>query len=83
MEHYDVAIVGGGTAGFTALHQLSNLGKQAILIEGGKTPGSKNVSGGILYSKKPKNGKVYNVEDIFGQAFLNEAPLEHASCYFR
>jgi len=76
LEHYDVAIVGGGTAGFTALHQLSNLGKQAILIEGGKTPGSKNVSGGILYSKKPKNGKVYNVEDIFGQAFLNEAPLE-------
>ncbi|MFZ0223774.1 MAG: electron transfer flavoprotein [Candidatus Nitrosopolaris sp.] len=76
MEHYDVAIVGGGTAGFSALQQLSNLGKQAILIEGGKTPGSKNVSGGILYSKKPKNGKVYNVEDVFGQEFFNQAPLE-------
>jgi electron transfer flavoprotein-quinone oxidoreductase len=76
LEHYDVAIVGGGTAGFSALQQLSNLGKQAILIEGGKTPGSKNVSGGILYSKKPKNGKVYNVEDVFGQEFFNQAPLE-------
>ena len=76
MEHYDVAIVGGGTAGFSALQQLSNLGKQAILIEGGKTPGLKNVSGGILYSKKPKNGKVYNVEDVFGQEFFNQAPLE-------
>ena len=76
MEHFDVAIVGGGTAGFSALQQLSNLGKQAILIEGGKTPGLKNVSGGILYSKKPKNGRVYNVEDVFGQEFLTQAPLE-------
>lgn len=76
MEHFDVAIVGGGTAGFSALQQLSNLGKQAILIEGGKRPGSKNVSGGILYSKKPKNGRVYNIEDVFGQELLTQAPLE-------
>jgi electron transfer flavoprotein-quinone oxidoreductase len=76
LEHFDVAIVGGGTAGFSALQQLSSLGKQAILIEAGKTPGSKNVSGGILYSKRPKNGRVYNVEDVFGQEFLKQAPLE-------
>jgi electron transfer flavoprotein-quinone oxidoreductase len=76
LEHFDVAIVGGGTAGFSALQQLSNLGKQAILIEAGKTPGSKNVSGGILYSKTPKNGRVYNVEDVFGQEFVTQAPVE-------
>jgi electron transfer flavoprotein-quinone oxidoreductase len=76
LEHFDVAIIGGGTAGFSALQQLSSLGKQAILIEAGKTPGSKNVSGGILYSKRPKNGRVYNVEDVFGQEFLTQAPLE-------
>jgi len=76
LERFDVAIVGGGTAGFSALQQLSNLGKQAILIEAGKTPGSKNVSGGILYSKTPKNGKVYNVEDVFGQEFVTQAPVE-------
>ena len=76
MEHFDVAIIGGGSAGLAALKQLSNLGKQAVLIEAGKTVGSKNVSGGILYSKKPKNGKVYNVEDVYGQEFLREAPLE-------
>jgi electron transfer flavoprotein-quinone oxidoreductase len=76
MEHFDVAIIGGGSAGLAALKQLSNLGKQAVLIEAGKTVGSKNVSGGILYSKKPKNGKVYNVEDVYGQEFLSEAPLE-------
>ena len=76
MEKYDVAIIGGGSAGLAALKQLSNLGKQAILLEAGNKVGSKNVSGGILYSKKPKKGKVYNVEDVYGQSFLSEAPLE-------
>ncbi len=76
MEHFDVAIIGGGSAGLAALRQLSNLGKQAVLIEAGKTVGTKNISGGILYSKKPKNGKVYNVEDIYGKDFLSNAPLE-------
>src|SRR5919197_1480310 len=76
MERFDVAIIGGGSAGLAALKQLSNLEKQTVLLEAGKTVGSKNVSGGILYSKKPKNGKVYNVEDVYGQEFLSEAPLE-------
>jgi electron transfer flavoprotein-quinone oxidoreductase len=76
LEHFDVAIIGGGSAGLAALRQLSNLGKQAVLIEAGKTVGSKNISGGILYSKKPKNGKVYNVEDVYGKDFLSNAPLE-------
>jgi len=76
LEHFDVAIVGGGTAGFSALQQLSNLGKQAVLIEAGRVPGAKNVSGGILYSKRPKHGKVYNIEDVFGQGFATESAVE-------
>ena len=76
MEKFDVAIVGGGSAGLAALKQLSNLGKQAVLLESGKTIGSKSISGGILYSKKPKHGKTYNVEDVYGQEFVTEAPLE-------
>ncbi len=75
MEKYDVAIIGGGTAGLAALKQLSNLGKQAILIEAGSKIGSKNLSGGILYSKKPKKGKVTNVEQVY-ENFLNDAPIE-------
>jgi electron transfer flavoprotein-quinone oxidoreductase len=76
LEKFDVAVIGGGSAGLAALQQLSSLGKQGILIEGGKNIGSKNVSGGILYSKNPKNGKVYNVEDVYGEQFIHEAPVE-------
>jgi electron transfer flavoprotein-quinone oxidoreductase len=75
MEHYDVAIIGGGSAGLAALKRLSDLNKQAILIEAGKKVGSKNISGGILYSKKPKHGKTHNVEDIYPE-FLQDAPIE-------
>ncbi|HYP43209.1 MAG TPA: FAD-dependent oxidoreductase, partial [Candidatus Nitrosocosmicus sp.] len=56
MEKFDVAIIGGGSAGLAALKHLSNLGKQAILIEGGKKIGTKNVSGGLLYSKNTTIG---------------------------
>lgn len=76
MEKFDVAVVGGGSAGLAALQQLSNLGKQGVLIEAGKTVGCKNISGGILYSKKPKIGKVYNVEDVYGEQFFHYAPVE-------
>jgi len=75
MEKYDVAIIGGGSSGLAALKQLSKLGKQAILLEAGDKMGSKNISGGILYSKKPKKGKVTNVEDLYDN-FLEEAPFE-------
>ena len=75
MEKYDVAIIGGGSAGLAALKQLSNLGKQAILLEAGSEIGSKNLSGGILYSKNPKKGKVSNIEDVY-ENFLDDAPFE-------
>jgi electron transfer flavoprotein-quinone oxidoreductase len=75
LEKYDVAIIGGGTAGLAALKQLSNLGKQAILLEAGSKIGSKNLSGGILYSKNPKKGQVTNVEQVY-ENFLDDAPIE-------
>ena len=82
MENYDVAIIGGGSAGLAALKQLSNLGKQAILLEAGKQVGTKNISGGILYSKKPKNGRTYNVEDVYGAEFLKDAPVERRITHY-
>jgi electron transfer flavoprotein-quinone oxidoreductase len=81
MEHYDVAIIGGGSAGLAALKRLSDLNKQAILIEAGRKVGSKNISGGILYSKKPKHGKTNNVEDIY-PGFLQDAPIERKITHY-
>jgi len=75
LEKYDVAIIGGGSAGLAALRQLSHLGKQAILLEAGSKIGSKNLSGGILYSKKPKKGQITNVEQLY-ENFLDDAPIE-------
>ncbi len=75
MERFDAVVVGGGSAGLAALHELSRLGLQAVLLESGKPVGSKNVTGGILYSKNYPNGKVYNVEDIY-EGFLTDAPVE-------
>jgi len=66
MEKYDVAIIGGGSAGLAALKQLSTLGHHSVLIEAGEKVGVKNISGGIRDSKKPNKGRVYNVEDIYG-----------------
>jgi electron transfer flavoprotein-quinone oxidoreductase len=76
MEQYDVAIIGGGSAGLSALKKLSDLNKKAILIEAGNKVGTKNVSGGILYSKKDPLGKIYNVDDVFGPDFESSAPTE-------
>ena len=76
MEQFDVAIIGGGTAGLSALKKLSDLNKSAILIEAGNGIGTKNVSGGILYSKKDPQGRIYNVEDVFGSDFSSSAPVE-------
>ncbi len=75
MEKYDVGIIGGGSTGLAALRRLSKLGKQAILLEAGSKVGTKNLSGGILYSKNPKKGKVNNVEEIY-ENFLSDAPYE-------
>ncbi|MGV8106152.1 MAG: electron transfer flavoprotein [Nitrososphaerota archaeon] len=76
MEQFDVAIIGGGSAGLSALKKLSDLNKSAILIEAGSSIGTKNVSGGILYSKQDPHGRIYNVEDVFGSDFSSIAPVE-------
>jgi electron transfer flavoprotein-quinone oxidoreductase len=75
LEQFDVVIIGGGSAGLAALKHLSSKGIQSVLMEAGSTVGTKNVSGGILYSKNPQTGKVYNVDEIF-ENFLQEKPWE-------
>jgi electron transfer flavoprotein-quinone oxidoreductase len=48
-ETFDVAIVGAGPAGVSAAYVLAGAGKKVIVLERGEHPGSKNVSGGVLY----------------------------------
>ena len=57
MEKYDVAIIGGGSAGLAALKQLSTLGKQAVLLEAGKKVGVKKYFWRNSLFKKTKQRK--------------------------
>ena len=69
MDKFDVAVVGAGPAGATAAYLLAKAGLEVVVIERGQSPGSKNVSGGLIYSK------IYN--DIYPN-FWDEAPVERA-----
>jgi len=49
-EAFDAIIVGGGIAGTVAAYLLAKEGLEVLLIERGNFPGSKNMTGGRLYS---------------------------------
>ena len=49
-EKLDVIVVGAGIAGSTAACLLAREGLDVALIERGSVPGSKNLSGGVLYA---------------------------------
>jgi len=69
VDKFDVAIVGAGPAGATAAYILAKTGLQVVVIERGQSPGSKNVSGGLIFSQ------IYN--EIYPN-FWEEAPIERA-----
>ncbi len=50
MDKIDAIVVGGGLAGLSAAYRLADAGKQVILLERGDAPGSKNVTGGRIYT---------------------------------
>ena len=47
---FDVIVVGAGIAGALTAYLLAQRGRTVALIERGESPGSKNLSGGVLYT---------------------------------
>lgn len=64
---FDVAVVGAGIAGSVTAYELARLGHSVVLIERGDAPGSKNLSGGVLYT--------HTLRDVFPD-YLETAPVE-------
>jgi electron transfer flavoprotein-quinone oxidoreductase len=64
---FEVIVIGAGIAGCVAAYQLARQGHSVLLIERGEAPGSKNLSGGVLYSR--------GIQQVFPE-FLAEAPVE-------
>jgi len=64
---FEVIVIGAGIAGCIAAYQLARQGRSVLLIERGEEPGSKNLSGGVLYSR--------GIQQVFPD-FLAEAPVE-------
>lgn len=64
---FDVIVIGSGPAGAVAAYLLATEGHSTLLIERGNQPGSKNLSGGVLYT--------HSLRQVFPD-FLDEAPVE-------
>jgi len=68
-KNFDVIVVGAGPAGLAAATVAARAGLNTIVIERGDQPGTKNVMGGILYTKP--------TAEVWPD-FWKEAPLERA-----
>lgn len=64
---FDVIVVGAGIAGCVTAYRLAQQGRSVALVERGVAPGSKNLSGGVLYCRV--------MEQVFPD-FLDRAPVE-------
>ena len=53
---FDVIVIGAGVAGCVTAYLLAQQGHSVVLIERGEAPGSKNLSGGVLYSPRLRAG---------------------------
>jgi electron transfer flavoprotein-quinone oxidoreductase len=66
-DKFDAIVVGAGPAGSACAYTLAKEGRSVLLLERGNTAGSKNVSGGRLYT--------YALE-LLEEGMLQRAPLQ-------
>lgn len=64
---FDVIVVGAGIAGCVTAYQLARAGHEVLLVERGTQPGSKSLSGGVLYCRV--------MEQVWPE-FVRQAPVE-------
>jgi len=66
-DKFDCIIIGAGPSGISCAYKLAKAGLNIVVFERGEYPGSKNVSGGVLYS---------TVLNKLIPEFWKEAPVE-------
>lgn len=71
-EKFEAVVVGGGFAGLSTAMKLAKEGVQVVVLERGKFPGSKNVTGGILYGQSNTD---LNLDRLVPEVH-DEAPVE-------
>jgi electron transfer flavoprotein-quinone oxidoreductase len=71
-EKYEAVVVGAGPAGLAAAMELSKNGVQTLVLERGKRPGTKSITGGILYGQ---TNTPYNLDYLLPD-FATSAPVE-------
>lgn len=49
-EKFQVIVIGAGLAGLAAAYKLAKAGREVLVVEKGKSPGAKNMTGGRLYA---------------------------------
>lgn len=74
MEKFEAVVVGAGPAGLAAAYELARHGTQVLVLERGKFPGHKNVTGGVLYGQ---SDSPFNLDHLLPD-FEKKAPLERS-----
>ncbi|TEB09112.1 Electron transfer flavoprotein-ubiquinone oxidoreductase [Pelotomaculum propionicicum] len=66
-EKFQVIIIGAGVAGSAAAYTLAKAGREVLVVDKGRAPGAKNMTGGRLYT--------YALKELMPEEWA-EAPLE-------
>ncbi len=75
---FDVIVVGAGPAGAAAALALARKGANVLMLEKGKVPGEKNMTGGVLYGDMGDEwGMINLVPDFETTAPLQRRVLSH------